>query len=210
MQRGLRVSRLRMRRLGSVLLVGGACLAALGCGSEEETHSPSRAEGGGPTRIVEGITLKESRVGKPRWVLRADSALTFAGDERTILLGIEVLFYDESGDSVRSRLRAREGEVDADSKDLIARGNVIVETDEDQRLETEELRWDSQKEKVVSDKAVRIVDGGSVLTGIGIESDADLSSYKILSHVQGSIREQDLERSNRGGTGAAGDSTAGQ
>jgi len=180
-------------RMGWALVV----VAALGgpvlfcsCQSEggREVSSTSEAV---PLQVVEQMTLRESRAGKLRWCLVADSALTFAGEDRTLLCGVHVDFYNDSGDSIRSCLTALEGEVDEKIGDLFARGTVVIITRDGHKLETEELRWDNDLEKVVSDCFVRLTKGESVVTGVGIESDAELRSYTIRSQVEGSLQEED-------------------
>ncbi len=162
----------------------------VGCGAEPPQELPPPPEGA-PVQVFRGLELRQSEAGKARWVLVADSAETFGEKARTRLWGIRVDFYGESGDSVRSTLTAREGEVDTQTRDLLARGNVVVNGQDGQRLLTEELRWDPAAGKVVSDSLVRVVKGSSVLTGIGIESDPELRSFVLRSRVTGELREED-------------------
>jgi LPS export ABC transporter protein LptC len=174
------------RRLG----IGLTLLAALGaCGEEPHGDAPALHAAGEPTQVVEGMTLRESDAGRLRWVLEADSALAFGQGAPTRLYGMHVDFYNTAGDSIRSTLTAREGEIGDKQEDLIARGRVVVRTALGHTLETEELRWDRAGGKVVSNRFVRLTKGGSVLTGIGIESDPELRSYRILSEIEAGVRE---------------------
>ncbi len=166
----------------------GAFLLLAGCGREEE-KSLSTGEDDGPQQTLHGILLRESEAGKLRWVLRADSARHYGEQDRTILIGVAVDFYDETGDTVRSWLTAQEGEVDPATRNLTARGNVLVRTREEQTLRTEELFWDNETGKVRSDHFVELTDGESVLQGVGIESDPELSEYTLQSHVKGEFYE---------------------
>ena len=151
-----------------------------------ETGSPSGEE---PLQLVEHLTLRESEGGRLRWVLVADSALSYGQGEPTLLRGVHVDFYGADGDTIRSTLTALEGEVEEQPRQLWARGAVRIETREGHGLETEELRWDHETGKVRSERFVRLTKGESVLTGIGIESDPELHSYRILSEVAAGIRE---------------------
>jgi LPS export ABC transporter protein LptC len=117
--------------------------------------------------------------------------LHYGEGAETVLSGIKVDFYNDRGDSVRSWLTAREGQIDPETRDLIARDSVVVWTRDGDMLETEELRYDHGLEKVVSDCFVRLTRGQSVLTGIGIESDAQLRRYVIRSQVEGDLHEED-------------------
>jgi LPS export ABC transporter protein LptC len=176
------------RSVGRVLAL--AVVVVLGCGHEGEQHPRAESERL-PQQVVAGMVLRESKGGHLSWVLRADSAFYYGEGERTRLEGVHVDFYNAAGDSVRSRLTAREGEMDPVKRDLVARDSVDVRPHDGTRLETEELRWVQETEKVVSDRFVRLTRGRSVVTGIGIESDAALKTYRILSQVSGELREED-------------------
>ena len=172
---------------------GAALLAAwiaAGCQSEPAREA-ALEESGAPIQTVAGMTLRESQNGRLRWVLTADSTLVYETDDRTLLRGMRVDFYDEGGTQVSSVLRAREGQVDTRTRALVARREVVVQSSEGHRLETEELRWDPERGKVISDCFVRLTKGESVLTGMGIESDPELRSYAIRSEVHGELREKD-------------------
>ncbi|MBD3236711.1 MAG: LPS export ABC transporter periplasmic protein LptC [Candidatus Eisenbacteria bacterium] len=186
-----RRTRAARRRVAGARCAGIALLLLGGCQAEREAVPPQEEAAGRPLQITERVELRESEAGRLRWRLVADSALAFAGDERTLLRGVAVSFYDEQGERVRSTLTAREGEVDEKRGDLLARGDVVVITDEGHRLETERLRWDSERGKVISQQFVRLTKGGSVITGVGIETDPELRSYVIQSQVEGAVREED-------------------
>jgi len=178
----------RARSIGRALALAAAL--GVGCGQERELP-PRNGSEQLPQQVVAGMVLRESQGGRLSWVLRADSAFYYGEGERTRLRGVHVDFYNTTGDSVRSRLTAREGEMDPIKRDLVARDSVDVRTHDGTRLETEELRWVQETEQVVSDRFVRLTRGRSVVTGIGIESDAALKTYRILSHVAGELREED-------------------
>ena len=59
-------------------------------------------------------------------------------------------------------------------------GNVKIESLEGTRFETSLLYWDQKEEKIYSDKYIRIEEEDKVITGIGFESNQDMSQYKIF------------------------------
>lgn len=177
-----------MRLAPGIRVVACAALALCGC-AEKPARETSPAADGGPAQQVVDLVLRESEQGRLRWVLRADTALAYGEGEPTQLRGLHLDFYNATGDSVRSTLTAREGEVTEARRDLVARGSVVVETPAGHRLETEELRFDHEANRVFSPLFVRLTRGGSVLTGIGLESDPELRSVRILSEVEAGVRE---------------------
>jgi len=181
----------RGRRLGRGAL-GLFCLVLLagGCGPEPAEQQSGAGEPV-PQQIVRGMRLRQSEGGRVRWELTADSAMSYGEKERTQLWVVRIEFHDAETESLRSTLTAREGEIDPRTEALLARGNVIVTTREGRRLETEELRWDPQRSKVLSDLPVRLTKGSSVITGTGIEADPDLGRYEIRTPVEAELREED-------------------
>lgn len=59
-------------------------------------------------------------------------------------------------------------------------GNVKVESLEGTRFETSLLYWNQKEEKIYSDKYIRIEEDDKIITGIGFESNQDMSQYKIF------------------------------
>ena len=59
------------------------------------------------------------------------------------------------------------------------RSNVQIQSQRGDKFETELLFWDENKEKVNSDKYIRISQEDKVITGYGFESDQNLTEYQI-------------------------------
>jgi LPS export ABC transporter protein LptC len=179
---------IRDARASRVIAVALLALAACSSEPSERQAAPGELP---PQQVVLGMRLRQSEGGKPRWELQADSAEAPSENERTHLWGVRVEFYTAEGESLQSTLTAREGDVDPRTRELEARGSVVVATREGRRLETEELRWDPRASKIISDMPVRLTKGRSVVTGTGIRADPDLGQYEMRAPVQGELREED-------------------
>lgn len=59
------------------------------------------------------------------------------------------------------------------------RSNIQIQSQRGDKFETELLFWDEKKEKVYSDKFIRISQEDKVITGYGFESDQNLTEYQI-------------------------------
>ena len=59
-------------------------------------------------------------------------------------------------------------------------GNVKIENLNGERFNTELLYWDQKKEKIYSDKFIKIEQPDRVITGWGFESNQEMTIYKIL------------------------------
>lgn len=92
--------------------------------------------------------------------------------------GFEVVFYNDSG-SIKSVLKAVNAKVDEINNIMMASESVILTSSEGKKLETEELIWDENKNKIYTDKKVIITTGKEVIEGKGFESNPDFSEYSI-------------------------------
>ncbi len=60
-------------------------------------------------------------------------------------------------------------------------GNVKVESLEGKKFETSLLFWDREKEKIYSDQYIRIEEIDKIITGVGFESNQNMTKYKIFN-----------------------------
>lgn len=106
---------------------------------------------------------------------------------------IHVDFYDENGVH-NSVLTADSGIVHNRTNDLSAGGNVVVVSDSGVVLKTEQLRWDSKKQKIISEVPVRFTTQEDTLIGDSFVSDPDLKNYEIRNARGHSGRKIPLEK----------------
>jgi lipopolysaccharide export system protein LptC len=157
-----------------------------GCGTQRST-GPVGSTGELPDQEVRNFVLTETDQGNPVWKLYARYAAMYDAKNSIVAQGVRVDFFDAQGKKT-SELSAREGEIDRQSRDMIARGNVVIQTTEGTRMSTEELRFLNRTQKVRSNREVRVERAGNVLTGVGFESDPDLKHYEFMGRVHAQVR----------------------
>ena len=74
---------------------------------------------------------------------------------------------------------------------LLATGAVRVES-EGSILETTELTYDGQRDRISTTRAVRVVRGGNVMTGVGLDADPDLGDLKVGSPIINAARPGEI------------------
>ena len=87
---------------------------------------------------------------------------------------------------MQSILKAEHASIDEQKKIMIASQNVILESSDDKKLETEELVWDEMSNKIYTDKKVKITTGEKVIFGEGFISNPDFTEYSI-TQIHGSL-----------------------
>lgn len=63
------------------------------------------------------------------------------------------------------------------------RGHVHIQSQRGDKFDTELMFWDQNKEKIYSDKFIRIEQVDKVLTGYGFESNQQMTEYQIYNNT---------------------------
>lgn len=159
----------------ALIVLLGLLGSVFGCG-ETKPARPHNVSNDEPSSMLSGVTLRETLDGRIRWILKADSSETFTQPNHTVARNLRVDFYDPSG-APTSKLTADEGDVQRSNNDMTARGHVVVITIRGDTLTTERLDWSSVQNRVKTDLPFRLSRPDGVLTGVGFESDPDLTHY---------------------------------
>jgi len=88
-------------------------------------------------------------------------------------------FFDQGVHT--SQLTSETATINVDSNDLIAKGNVVVESDSGITLYTEVLNWDNGRALIYTVEFVTMITKDDTLYGNGFESDRSLKNYKIFN-----------------------------
>jgi LPS export ABC transporter protein LptC len=73
------------------------------------------------------------------------------------------------------------------SHDMIARGDVVIQTTEGTRMTTDQLRFLNKTQRIQTDAFVRVDRRGDVLTGWGFESDPELKDFQFKRQVKATV-----------------------
>ena len=177
------VSSVLRRRLAAVLLLG---LVLAGCGERREL-APAGKSGVLPDEEVQDFALTETNSGAVEWKLYAQKAEMYDVKNTITATGVRVNFFDDKGKQ-SSQLTSREGEINQVTRDMTARGNVVILNSDGTRMSTQSLTFLNREQKIVSDELVRVEQKGNVLQGVGFESDPNLKHYKFRAQVAGTVR----------------------
>lgn len=177
-----------------VLIGVGLALAAFVAGCADEPAPAPEERTDFPAQITYDYTTRHSRDAVPVWELFGESAIKNDDSEVLQLEGVRMVFYrDGLKDAV---LTSDRGEIDQETEATVARGNVVVVTEDGKQLESEVLHWDPERSLIHTEEFVRFTEGDQVLTGYGLETDPDLTNVTILRDVQGASRQQTTDSGN--------------
>ncbi len=186
------MARIVARRPGRMIVpLALACIAAaalLGCGEPRQAASPEPAGERVPEQEIHDYRLIESAGGVRRWVLQSRRLQRFPGEEEAELLEVRMDFYRDG--EYYSTLTSRRGRANLERKQLFAYDDVVVTTIDGKRLETEELHYDSATGQARNDVFNRFRQGGSVVTGYGMEAAPDLSVFELKRQVDATLLDE--------------------
>lgn len=119
--------------------------------------------------------------GKVQLVMRAPIMETYTNDDSPyteFVSGIYVVFYDGHKDSVGYATSKYAKFIDK-KKLWELRDSVILVNVSNDRLETEQLFWDQEKDFIYTDRFVKIINEDQIIMGTGFESDIRLTTRRI-------------------------------
>jgi LPS export ABC transporter protein LptC len=184
---------MQMRQLtctAAVLLIG----IAWGCSSQQTDSAP--AEKGGidqPDRVMTNSEIFLTNDGKRKATIKSDLLKAYTRVDTTLLYGVEIRFYDSTGTQV-STLTSDSARVSQRTNRMSVTGHVKAWSNDDKRLFTDSLRWDANKDKIVTEGFVEFYRGADKMSGFGLETDQRLHNVVIKRNLQGSFSEPDSGR----------------
>ena len=183
----------RGRRFAAAIALS---LLAVACGEEDPTPvaSPPLLETGADM-VIQGLRHLITLDGIKDGEIFADTAFFFRDSSLYHLRKLELILFTESG-ARRAQITADRGRFNPNTREMLAQGGVIlVITDGDKRVESEELHYNPNGDRIWSDSATTMIEPGRISEGFGFESDLNFRRTVV---GPGSIR-------NTGGGGGVPD-----
>lgn len=134
-----------------------------------------------PDQIGKNVEVIFNDSGFTKAILKANTGRVYQENQETFLDdNVLVEFFSKEDKSRVSKLSSDSARIDDVSKNMTARGNVVVVSDSSgNRLETSILHWNNSTQKIYSNEFVKIWTRNEIITGYGFESDQNLDNYKI-------------------------------
>jgi len=167
----LRTIRNRSVRLGWMLL-----LAA--CEPQAETPVVSEDIANGADQVMFGVEHFVTGNGVVRGKLVSDTAFMYEDSALVRVRPVNLTLFDDDG-NVAGEVMARTGVLNTRTQTMVASGSVVVEETGGDRIETEELHFDPNRDRVWSVVATTIHRDGSVLRGTGFTSNTQLTDTRL-------------------------------
>ncbi|MBN1480617.1 LPS export ABC transporter periplasmic protein LptC [candidate division KSB1 bacterium] len=156
------------------------------CSRDESTVMDKTESKRFPDQEIWDFEAKTTTNGKLEALIQAGHMQRFSKESLMLFHdGVHVDFYDDQGEHA-SVLTADKGEYDMETENVKASGNVVVVSDSGITLYTEELFYNRESDRIVSNTHVKVeTDEGHILHGVGFESDAQMEFWEIRQPYDG-------------------------
>lgn len=167
----------------SKFLLSLVLLMAAGCQDGATTPSPADQPTDMPAdQIMYGVEHRMTSEGVRRAVLYGDTAYVHQSGSRFDIVGVRMVFFDEAGRET-GNLTSKTGTYELRAGSMLAEGDVVLHTQGEsgeRTLETEQLHFSVNGDRLWSDKAVVMREGGRIVHGTSFESDGRFQNVTVV------------------------------
>lgn len=169
--------------MGPVLAATVLSLGSLGLGScEPEEDTPVASEelrSLDADNVAYGIRFHVTREGVREGTLTADTAFMYQDSSFAALRNLHLVTFTQTGEP-KGEVTAVRGGLYTETNRMWARGDVVLLIHEDgRRVETEELHYDPNRDRIWSDTATVLIQDGERFEGSSFESDLDFTNVVV-------------------------------
>lgn len=170
--------------IGALMLVGTAAQCPGGKSKTVAAVAKSNAIPDSADQVGFGTRIVLTNRGVSNGVLLSDTSLIYEDGTRLELLRVNLTFYTTLGveDGV---MTSKAGTYNTRLSRLEVTGNVVVVRKDGRRLETQQLVYDQARNQIFTDSAFVLNEAARVFTGIGFESDPQMTNFNCLRACKG-------------------------
>lgn len=169
-------------KIAGVLVMLAMLLASCGHGSVEQSKEPeSRKES--PAVITHDVTTLISDSGITRYRIEAPTWLVYDKMEPPFQEFPEGVYLEQFDErlAVRASLKADYAYYNETMQIWILKGNVKAMNRKGEYFDTPNLNWNQKTHRIYSDSVIHITREKSIITGIGFDSNEEMTQYTILN-----------------------------
>ena len=160
-------------------ILGIACLF-LSCKNDLDRVAAIEVPANSPDRITTQAEYLYSDSGLVRNRIRAGTISEYNGTPPHMELsdGVELTFFNPDGQA-GSQLTARRGTIDQETNRMTVEEQVVFVNANGEKLETEQLVWNQDSNRVFTERPVKITRARDIIYGQGLDAAQDFSRYTI-------------------------------
>jgi LPS export ABC transporter protein LptC len=164
------------------MIVVAAALALAGCGGGGVSPTAGGDFAELPAdQVLFNLRHSMTSEGVRKALLLSDTGYVRQEDREVDLIGVHLTLFDPRGEEA-AVLTARTGSFNSQTGMMVARGEVVLVAtgpDGSRQLETEELHYDLQGDRMWSDLEVAMREGGRTMYGTSFRSDGRFENVRV-------------------------------
>ncbi|MDA1001102.1 MAG: LPS export ABC transporter periplasmic protein LptC [bacterium] len=138
---------------------------------------------------INRVHVVQNEKGAKEWELWADQAKVYQKQDITQMRNLHILFYPKDGKKMN--VYAERGVMENRTRNIQLEGNVRILTDDGYIVETESLRFNSEKKYVETKDPVVLRNSTFRLTGTGLFGRTDMGQFTLERNVRAIIQGVD-------------------
>jgi len=132
--------------------------------------------------VMTNVKFVDSRRGRRNWVVQSRTARLFKDKKRAAFEGVHITFFANDGREMQ--LYSNRGELDTDTRDMSAEGDIRGRSSDGLEFFTSTLKYTYKKREIMTGDPVKIVGSGFETEGIGMVVDVDKETVQLLNQVR--------------------------
>ncbi|MDP3938911.1 MAG: LPS export ABC transporter periplasmic protein LptC [Deltaproteobacteria bacterium] len=132
--------------------------------------------------VMTNVKFVDSRQGKRNWVVQSRTARLFKDKNRAAFEGVHITFFARDGREMH--LYSNSGELDTDTRDMTAAGDIRGRSSDGLEFFTSTLKYTYEKREITTGDPVKIVGSGFETEGIGMTVDVERETVELLNQVR--------------------------
>lgn len=188
-------TKMRRKKMGKrpmIAMMVALLFVVAGCGNGKKIK-PSLPVGDNvediPNYVIEGFRLMSTDKGNKEWEIDGKNAQVFEMKKKIFVQNFTMKTFERSG--AYSTTTGKRAVIQTDTNFMEISDHVRYTATNGMVLKTEKLFWDNEKKKIYTDVQVIVIKGGTILKGIGFESDASMQNMEIKKQVR--LTSRDVE-----------------
>jgi LPS export ABC transporter protein LptC len=183
------------RKLAICILICLAAAVFTSCGDDKKIK-PRLPVGQNiediPSFVVEGFEYTSTHGGVTDWRIDGKGAQVFEMKKKIYVQNFTMTTFEKNG--AKSVLTGKRAIVNSDTNFMEVDEDVKFRASNGMILKTQKLFWDDKLKKMYTEAEVIIIRNGTVLKGVGLESDAEMKNMVIKKKVR--LTAKDLQEAN--------------
>ena len=132
---------------------------------------------------MDGVHFEQSKNGIREWLLTATRLYSTENDSNMELEDVSARFFGSTGNNRETDIRSQKARYNTETKQLILKGNVLVQNQKGYEMRTESLEYVAADKKIRTTSAVNVKGSNIEVSGNRLLYDTVTGDYSLEGNV---------------------------